>query len=314
MANRLAETELEQLPVRHIDRNPENPRLIFRQGELDALMDSVRQYGVQVPIAVYRDGRRYILIDGERRWRCSLKLNLQTIPALVQPKPAQLDNLLLMFNIHALREQWDLLTIALKLPRIENLLIEQGHHTTEAQLALQTGLPRAVIRRCKMLAQLPEEYKEEIKQELRKPKAQQKITEDLFIEIEKSLKTVSNRMPDAMPPLAEARQIILDKYKNKTYESRIDLRLIPKIANAAKVGADVNKAKNALKKLFTPNNYSIQAAYTATVQDAYLERNVVSRISSLKEHLTQLDVDDVDDELRHALESLVDDYKRLQEG
>src|ERR1700676_1895064 len=115
-------SDLREIRVDQIDRNPENPRIVFRPSELETLTESIRRYGVQVPISVFKEGRRYVLVDGERRWRCSVKLNKATIPALIQEKPSPLNNLLLMFNIHALREQWDLLTIALKLPRVITLL------------------------------------------------------------------------------------------------------------------------------------------------------------------------------------------------
>lgn len=103
---------LREIPPDKIKRNPENPRLFFRDEEMDTLTASIKRYGIQVPITVYADGSDFILIDGERRWRCARKLNLPRIPALVQEKPTRLENLLLMFNIHALREQWDYLTIA----------------------------------------------------------------------------------------------------------------------------------------------------------------------------------------------------------
>src|SRR6266571_6892115 len=128
-------SELRQIPVDLIDRNPENPRLVFRQNELDELLESIRLYGVQVPISVYKDRKRFVLIDGERRWKCCLKLNKKTIPALVQEKPDPLTNLLLMFNIHALREQWDYLTIALKLPRVIKLLTKDlGKEPNEREI------------------------------------------------------------------------------------------------------------------------------------------------------------------------------------
>ena len=147
-----AHATLREIPVDLIDRNPENPRIVFRQAELEELLVSIRKYGVQVPISVYKDGNRYVLIDGERRWRCALKLNHKTIPGLVQSKPDQLTNILLMFNIHALREQWDLLTIALKLPRVIKLLKKQlGYEPNERELLEQTGLRRAILRRCKLL-------------------------------------------------------------------------------------------------------------------------------------------------------------------
>ena len=115
-----SDAKLEQIPVDRIDRNPENPRIIFRGDELNQLLKSIRRRGVQVPVSVYKEGSRYVLIDGERRWRCCLKLNRKTIPALVQHKPDTLTNLLLMFNIHALREQWDLLTMARSYPTSSN--------------------------------------------------------------------------------------------------------------------------------------------------------------------------------------------------
>src|SRR5437868_4620483 len=124
MSINAAEAKLQQIDIELIDRNPENPRINFRQAELDELQESIRLYGVQVPITLYKEGKRYVLIDGERRWRCCLKLNKKTIPGLVQEKPSTLTNLLLMFNIHSLREQWDLLTIALKLPKVISFLAE----------------------------------------------------------------------------------------------------------------------------------------------------------------------------------------------
>ena len=92
---------------------------------MDTLIASIRRFGIQVPIAVYKERNHYVLIDGERRWRAAQKLNLLKIPALVQPKPTPLRNLLLMFNIHALREQWDYLTIAKKLPSVIALFEEE---------------------------------------------------------------------------------------------------------------------------------------------------------------------------------------------
>ena len=54
-------------------------------------MRSIDKHGIQVPVTVYREGNGYRLIDGERRWRCASKLNLKTIPALIQEKPSELE-------------------------------------------------------------------------------------------------------------------------------------------------------------------------------------------------------------------------------
>ena len=131
--------KLAQISPQKIRRNPDNPRLIFRQEEMESLLVSINTHGIQVPLTVFREGDSFCLIDGERRWRCALNLNLNTVPALVQEKPTELENLLLMYNIHALREQWDYFTIATKLTRVKELFFEEyGHEPNEAELSEET--------------------------------------------------------------------------------------------------------------------------------------------------------------------------------
>jgi ParB/RepB/Spo0J family partition protein len=89
-----------------IKPNPENPRLIFHADELQGLEDSIKLQGVLVPLAVYQDGSKYVILDGERRWRCALKLGLPRLPAIVQPKPDRLTNIMMMFAIHNARRDW----------------------------------------------------------------------------------------------------------------------------------------------------------------------------------------------------------------
>jgi len=105
-----------------VDKNPVNPRLIFREAEMNQLLDSIREVGIQVPLSVFSSGARYVLLDGERRWRCAKKLNLQAVPVLVQPEPSPLENLLTMFNIHNVRSDWDLMPMALKLRDVRDML------------------------------------------------------------------------------------------------------------------------------------------------------------------------------------------------
>jgi ParB family transcriptional regulator, chromosome partitioning protein len=314
MSVNAAESKLQQVNIELIDRNPENPRINFRQAELDELQESIRLYGVQVPITVYREGSRYVLIDGERRWRCCLKLNRKTIPALIQEKPSTLTNLLLMFNIHSLREQWDLLTIALKLPKVIAFLAENlGRTPNEREVSEKTGLARGVIRRCKLLMELPDEYKQQIKNELVKPRAQQVLTEDFFIEMERALTTVERAMPEVIPDRDAARKVLIEKYRNNTIGNLVNLRQIPKIARAAYVEADKRKAEGVLKKLFQPNRYSIDKAYADSVSSAYSERDIETRVDGLLERLDDLAPKDIDSGLRQKLTALCDKVRRLLE-
>lgn len=311
----LHSAELREIDVNDIDRNPENPRSIFRPRELEELQESIRTYGIQVPISVYREGNRFVLIDGERRWRCCLKLNKKIIPALVQEKPGPLENLLMMFNIHALREQWDLLTIAVKLPRIVSLLEKQlGKPPNEQELSEKTGLARAVIRRCKLLMELPQEYKDEILNELKKPKPQQRITEDLFIEMERSLKTVERAMPDLIEDKDAVRRLLIDKYKNGIIKSKVDFRQIAKMARVERVGGNKTVAHRELDKLFTQEKYRIDHAYAKSVAEAYRERDLNTSLISLHRQLSEIDVQELDGEAIRNLQILASQIHELLEG
>ena len=73
-----------QIPVGDIDPNRNQPRKKFDDDALLALADSIRHSGVLSPILVARDGGRYTIIAGERRWRAARLANLDTIPAIVR--------------------------------------------------------------------------------------------------------------------------------------------------------------------------------------------------------------------------------------
>jgi ParB/RepB/Spo0J family partition protein len=303
--------KLDNVPVDKIRPNPENPRLFFRPAELDTLQQSIQDKGVLVPISVYKDGAEYFLIDGERRWRCASKLNLDTIPALVQPKPEPLDNLLLMYNIHALREQWDTLTVALKLPTINKLLaVRLGREPTEADLAEATGQPRGMIRKCRLLTALPKKHQNVLLHELKKPKAKQEIGEEFYLEMEKSLKVITRILPKALQDIDEARDKLLAKRRAGQIVANIDFRKLSKMARAATpdVFAAVTKA---IRKVVNDESYSIDQAWEATVSSAVAEHDIVVRTDALLAKLNELSPDRVDVELREKLEELAERLQQL---
>ena len=73
-----------EIPVGEIDPNRNQPRKNFDDDALLALAESIRHSGVITPILVAREGARYTIIAGERRWRAARIANLETIPAIVR--------------------------------------------------------------------------------------------------------------------------------------------------------------------------------------------------------------------------------------
>ncbi|HEY4198807.1 MAG TPA: ParB/RepB/Spo0J family partition protein [Mucilaginibacter sp.] len=303
-----SKNKLKDIPLDLIDPNPDNPRMYFRQEELDDLLISIKKFGIQVPISVYSNGDRYILIDGERRWRTSKKLNLKTIPAIVQAKPNELDNLLMMFNIHSLREQWDLFTIANKISKVISLLAKDlGKQPLENEISLATGLNKTTIRRCKLLIELPDKYKDQIKKELEVPKSKQKISEDFFIEMESSLKTVSRNYPAVIQNVDEVRDNLIDKYRNGTIKNLVDFRQIGKLATAHKnVNFSKTDSEKALRQIFFDKRSGIAEVYNQTVGELYTEKRFIGAVDLLAGQIETLSPEEKrDPEIKEALSRLV---------
>lgn len=308
---------LRRISPDRIKPNPENPRIFFRAEELDSLLYSISTQGIQVPITVYKEEGEYVLIDGERRWKCALKLNLRNVPALVRRKPTPLENLLLMYNIHALREQWDYFTIAAKLPRVMELFVsERGVGPNESELSEATGLSRGQIRRCRLLLDLPDKYKQQLQQELHLPKSRQRLSEDLFIEMEKALKTVQKRFPRYTNNIEEVRDTLVEKYRIGIINSVTEFRFLAKIGTAIdniEVREDV--AARSLDRIFERNSIGIKREYERRFELQYDEKKAVRQMELLEDYVDSLlEVDQtsqLDQEFLNRVRQLYEKLRRL---
>lgn len=147
---------LRELPVAEIQPNPANPRLHFTEEELEKLTESIANEGILVPIVVYRDDKqeKWILIDGERRWRCALALGLEKMPAVITRPTDRRQNLIQMFNIHLVREPWKDMPTAWALQH----LIEETGIEDARRLSDLTGLSLERIRRYRYALDLPPDF------------------------------------------------------------------------------------------------------------------------------------------------------------
>src|SRR5690554_6187992 len=73
------------LPLDMIIANPFQPRRIFDQEKINELADSIKQHGVFQPIIVKKNkDSKYLIVSGERRFRATKQVGLETIPAIVR--------------------------------------------------------------------------------------------------------------------------------------------------------------------------------------------------------------------------------------
>lgn len=223
-----------------------------------------------------------------------------------------------MYNIHALREQWDYYTIASKLSRVIALFVEENEYKpNEIELSEATGLTRGQIRRCQLLINLPQRFKDMLLMELELPKSQQKLSEDFFIEMERSLRTVTKRLPEYHASIDEVRDTLVEKFRTGKIKAVTDFRQLSKIATAVdNLGVAHKKAKKSLDRVFDPkDSLGIREAYKSTVEFVYEERQAGLYIDSLIYFLDEVIEEDqrhdLDDEIVEKLRELFKKLKKL---
>ncbi len=93
-------TNPQEIDISLIKVNPHQPRSEFDEEALNALQDSIKEYGVLQPVLVRKTPKGYELIAGERRLRASKLAGKKTIPAIIKEyNDAQMTEIALIENI-----------------------------------------------------------------------------------------------------------------------------------------------------------------------------------------------------------------------
>jgi ParB family chromosome partitioning protein len=145
------------LPVEAVERNPHQPRKRFDEVKLEELAASIREHGVVEPILVRRDGGRYRIVAGERRWRAAQRAGLKEIPAIArEASDRQAFELALVENL----QRADLNAIE-EAEAYEVLATE--HDLTQEQIAQRVGKDRSTVANALRLLRLPEEVRDAVR-------------------------------------------------------------------------------------------------------------------------------------------------------
>lgn len=119
--------------------NPTQPRRNFDAQALEELAESIRTLGLIQPITLRKDGDKYLIISGERRWRAAQMAGLEALPAYIREvDDSDLHAMALVENIQ--RQDLNAIEIALSMQR----LIDECGLTQEA-LAEKVGKKRSTV-------------------------------------------------------------------------------------------------------------------------------------------------------------------------
>jgi len=272
-----------------IQRNPENPRLIFRMDELQTLQDSIKAQGILVPLTLFSDGDKFVLLDGERRWRCATKLGLPQVPAIVQPKPDRLQNIMMMFAIHNTRRDWDPLPTAYKLRELEQEFTHRHKRApNETELAELASIERGEVRRLKKLLGLPEDYHQELMEELEKPKSQQVLTVDVVLEATKGAAALRKRSIIDTEEEDQLRRALIQKYRSKVIKNTVAPRQLARIARAVeREEIPIGVATRVTRRLIEEPKFTIDDAFSASIEQVDFEHGLEQLVQRVQDKLRE---------------------------
>ena len=148
-----------EVDVDRLSPNRFQPRVQMDDARLDGLAESIRSNGIIQPIVVRRDGDRFQIIAGERRWRAAQKAGLARVPIVVRDvAPGQEQSLLEMALIENIqRENLNPIDEALAYRRLTD-----EFHLTQEQIAASVGKDRASVANFLRLLKLPDEVRAEV--------------------------------------------------------------------------------------------------------------------------------------------------------
>jgi len=142
------------LPVEAVERNPKQPRKRFEEKRLEELAASIREHGIVEPILVRREGGKYRILAGERRWRAAQRAGLKEVPAVVrEATERQAFELALVENLQ--REDLN----AIEEAEAYEVLIGD-HGLTQESVAQQVGKERSTVANALRLLKLPGEVRD----------------------------------------------------------------------------------------------------------------------------------------------------------
>jgi len=148
-----ASSSLKEIKLSDIEPDSDQPRRHFPEEQLNSLAESIKEHGVLQPIVVTKDGRKYRIVAGERRWRASQIAGLETIPAIVRTLDAQ-NRLELSLIENVQRADLNPIEIATAYTKLKNQF-----NMTPDEVAKRVSKSKASVVNTMRLLQLPDDAK-----------------------------------------------------------------------------------------------------------------------------------------------------------
>ena len=217
----VSDRSVTEVDIASVYANPDQPRKVFDENALNELASSISKHGVIMPIIVNKNGDKFMIIAGERRYRASKIAGLKNIPVIVKNyTERQIKEISLIENLQ--REDLNPIESA---TAMRSLMDDYG--LTQEELADRIGKSRpAIANTLRLLTLSPEVIKYVATGELSAGHAralitmpspdQQKLAKEV-IKTGMSVRDVENKVKDFFTPPEE-------KEKKKRPEQSAELK------------------------------------------------------------------------------------------
>lgn len=132
---------LTEVKLRDVEPNRSQPRKFFDEEKINELAESIKENGLVQPIIVSKNGSRYKIIAGERRWRAARVAGLTTVPVVIREDTLDDGKILELALIENIQRQ-DLNAIE-EASAIKSLMSE--YNMTQEMVAQKIGRSRPAI-------------------------------------------------------------------------------------------------------------------------------------------------------------------------
>lgn len=148
----LANIQLKDIEVR------DQVRTKFNDESLRELAENIKVNGLIQPLVLHREGNKFVLVCGERRFRAMCLIDFREAPCFILENKTKEELMAIQFSENQAREDLHYIDQADSIYGYQKLT-----GTSERKITAALGISKSEVHRCLMIAKLPKDLKESAK-------------------------------------------------------------------------------------------------------------------------------------------------------
>ena len=134
-------------------------RTKFNDESLKELGENIKVNGLIQPLVIHREGNKFVLICGERRFRAMSIIDMEEAPCFILENKTKEELMAIQFSENQAREDLHYIDQADSIFGYQKLT-----GTSERKITAALGISKSEVHRCLMIAKLPRDIKEAAKE------------------------------------------------------------------------------------------------------------------------------------------------------